>query len=138
MTIPSRLLLCKKCKHLNTRTSLALFSPNASPYFCVCNCSSCHEVWFLCLLHKRRWNASNQFAATQHFKDVTISHPPLNVEHNSNTNNHTNLSENTENDDAIIENDNNKLDIEDQGTMTSHRNNFSYMSQNSQQYFNLF
>ena len=112
MTTPSRLLLCKKCKHLNKRTSLILFSPRESPYFCVCNCSSCHEVWFLCLLHNRRWNSCNQFAATQHFKDVTISHPSNNVEHNTNISDNRNSTDDTVNNNDTIQYDNNNSDIE--------------------------
>ena len=91
-------------------------------------------------IHKRHWNSSNQFAATQHFNDVTIPHPTLNMEPNSNNGynkNPTDIIESNDND-VSLDINNNNWDIENNETPISHRNNFLFMSQNSQQYFKLF
>ena len=56
----------------------------------------------------------------------------------SNINNNSNLPDSTENIDDMIQNNNDNLDIEEEGTLTPQSNNFLLMSKSSQQYFKLF
>ena len=128
MNIPSKLLLCKKCKRLNPRSSLSRYSSGESPYFLVCSCPGCNETWFLCPLHNRRWTTRNQYAAVRHFKDATLSHPSLLI----NTNN--NINENLSNDEPF---ETNEFEYDEYQPNASEINKYSYMSQNSQQYFAL-
>ena len=137
MDVPSRLLLCKKCKRFNERSSLVQFSPRESPLFLVSTCSVCHESWFLCPIHNRRWTARNQYAAVQHFKDSTVSHPPISSVEDINNNNKADHNTEENNNDAFFSYEED-VEIEEPPSDISHHNKFPFMSENSQQYFNLF
>ena len=129
-------MTCKKCKHVNSRSSLTMHSHRESPYFLLCNCSSCHEVWFLCPLHNRRWSIKNQYHAIQHFRNPSISHVSVEINNLSNENDNTN-SEDTMNynDDTVL--DDNITNTNDSHMNLNDTNKFSFMSTNSQQYFKL-
>ena len=138
MDIPSRLLLCKKCKRFNPQSSLLPYNPRESSLFLVSTCAICHEAWFLCPLHNRRWTARNQYAAVQHFNDPSLSHPVSTDVHDTQQNYDLQTNDNDNNIDEFHLENNDDIQIEQPPLNISHNNRFPFMPLNSQQYFNLY
>ena len=139
MNIRARLLLCKKCKHVNPRSALTPFSSRESPYFLICTCVTCDEAWFICPLHNRRWTARNQYAAAQHFQDITMNHRDDDYNHDD-TNDFNHTSDNDDTETTAVDSNVNCGDVDDNNLQMAspHNDKFSFMSSNSQKYFNLY